>query len=113
MRGTVTKRLRGIEAHRYRRRPGARCPPLPGARWPGGPVARWPGTARSVDAGRVAGVALGPLHVVVAAGHDPLGEQTAARLQVGHQVPAAIGVGGEVTDGVEELDAVLGRRLRA
>src|SRR5215218_4939622 len=64
------------------------------------------------DAGGVTGVGLGPLHVVVAAGHDALGEQAAARLEVGHEVPAAIGVGGEVADGVEELDAVLGAGLR-
>jgi hypothetical protein len=42
----------------------------------------------------------------VPAGDDPLGEQAATRLEVGDQVPATEGVGGEVTGGVEQAEPV-------
>src|SRR4051794_38682922 len=61
-----------------------------------------------LDAGGVARVALGPFHVVVAPGHDALGEEAATRLAGGDGTPAAVGVGGEVADGVEQADAVGG-----
>src|SRR4051794_4090306 len=64
---------------------------------------------RGADAGRMAGDRLGALHVVVPAGDEALGEQAAAGLEVGDQMPAAVGVGRQVADGVEQPQAVLGR----
>src|SRR3954454_20356236 len=57
--------------------------------------------------GRLQGSLLGAVEVVVAPGHDPLGVEPATGLDVGDGPPAAIGVGGEVADGVEEPGAVL------
>ena len=52
-------------------------------------------------------ICLARVEVVVLAGHDPLGVQPAAGLDVGDRLPAAVGVGGEVADGVEQPGAVL------
>src|SRR5687767_10015451 len=63
------------------------------------------------DAGCVPGDGLRTRHVVVPAGDESLGEEPTARLQVGHEVPTAEGVGGEVADGVEQAEPVLGGEL--
>src|SRR5690242_8362194 len=69
--------------------------------------------SRSGQPGCLQGQRAGPLDVVVLAGDQLLREQAAAGLEVGHVVPAAEGVGGEVADGVEQLRLVLAADVRA
>ena len=47
------------------------------------------------------------------ASHDPLGEQAATGLDVGDQVPAAVRVGGQIADGVEQPQPFLGGEVTA
>src|SRR5690606_29405520 len=55
----------------------------------------------------LAGQVLGPVHVVVLAGDQPLGVEAAAGLQHRDELPAAVRVRRVVADGVEEAGAVL------
>src|SRR5580698_5082732 len=66
-----------------------------------------------LEAGRAATKLPGPRHIVVLAQDQALSVKAAARLQVGDRVPAPVGIGGQVTDRVEDAHTLLageGRR---
>ena len=61
----------------------------------------------------------GAVHVVMAAGHDALGVETTAGLQIGHELPATVRIGSQISNGVHQVrsiftvDTVAGRHVLA